>query len=688
MDLGTPDQPTPFHDLDAFSALPRLAGLRLSPDGHRLVTGVATPDAGPDGGAPRYVTALWEVDPTGARPARRLTRGQKGEGGARFTREGDLLFTATRPGAGEEDVPALWRLPAGGGEAEVVATRPGGISSVLTARDADVAVLTSPTLPTATDEESEKAARTARKDAGVRAILHDAYPVRYWDHDLGPAAARVLTTSTASGEESPAQARRWELRDVTGHIGHALGGEGLDGDLSPDGRTLVCTWVVPEEQGGRRSTLVSIDLVTGERTTLADRPDHEYGGPVLSPDGRSVAFADRLRGSTDAPHDSTVVVLDLLDPRAEPRPITTGWDRWATSIHWTPDGEQLLLTADQHGRGPVFAAAVDAGGVRQLTDDDFTYTDLQVAPDGRTAYALRSSYAAPAHPVRIDLTTGETTELRSPATAPELPGRLTEVRTTAEDGTEIRGWLALPHGASADAPAPLLLWIHGGPVSSWNAWSWRWCPWVMVARGYAVLMPDPALSTGYGRDFVGRGWGRWGDAPYTDLMAITDATERLPEIDPTRTAAMGGSFGGYMANWVAGHTDRFAAIVTHASLWALDGFGPTTDAAHFWRREMTPERQEANSPHHHADAITTPMLVIHGDKDYRVPIGEGIRLWWDLVSRSKEPDSAVPHRFLYFPDENHWILTPGHAKVWYDTVLAFVDHHVLGRPWRQPDLLG
>jgi len=151
---------------------------------------------------------------------------------------------------------------------------------------------------------------------------------------------------------------------------------------------------------------------------------------------------------------------------------------------------------------------------------------------------------------------------------------------------------------------------------------------------------------------------------------------------------MGGSFGGYMANWVAGHTDRFRAIVTHASLWALDQFGPTTDAAYYWKREMTEEMALANSPHRFADQITTPVLVVHGDRDYRVPIGEGLRLWWDLVSRSEDPEGRSPHKFLYFPDENHWVLTPNHAKVWYETVFAFLGHHVLGQEWQRPEMLG
>jgi dipeptidyl aminopeptidase/acylaminoacyl peptidase len=274
--------------------------------------------------------------------------------------------------------------------------------------------------------------------------------------------------------------------------------------------------------------------------------------------------------------------------------------------------------------------------------------------------------------------------LPAPAPSPAVPGTLDEVTATAEDGTPLRAWLVRPAGPG---PAPLVLWVHGGPLGSWNAWQWRWNPWLMAARGWAVLLPDPALSTGYGRAFVARGWGSWGDAPFTDVMALTDAALAMPGIDPDRTAAMGGSFGGYLVNWVAGHTDRFRAIVTHASLWSLPQFARTTDGPEYWRREMTAGMTAAHSPDAHADAITTPMLVIHGDKDYRVPVTEALALWTDLVARHGGDPAELPHRFLYFPDENHWVLTPQHAVLWYETVLAFLDHHVLGEDWSPPDLL-
>jgi dipeptidyl aminopeptidase/acylaminoacyl peptidase len=684
--------PTVFHDLDRYVAVPRLSGLALSPDGSRLVTTVST--LGPKGTS--YVSALWEVDPTGARAAFRLTRSAKGEAGAAFSHDGDLYFTSARPDpdaaeGGDEPVPALWRIPAVGGEARVVLSRPGGVGGVLCARDAERTLVSAGLMAGARTETEHKALSTVRKDASVDAILHDGYPIRFWDHDLGPSHPALFvaepdpeatepTGPTTVDHEAPLR-----LRLVSEGLGRAL--EEQTPAVSPDGTFALTPVTVFQARGDQHTALVRIDLADGTRTTVLDDPDGEFYSPLISPDSaRAVVVADSKSSPQRAPHPR-LSVLDLAGGKLTP--LAHEWDRWSRPVAWLPDGSAVLVVADDDGRGPVFRIEVATGEVTQVTHDDATYSDVVVAPDGTVAYGLRSSYAYPSEVVRIDLAGGEVTRLSGPVERPELPGRLEEVETTTADGVRVRGWLALPDSAG---PAPLLLWVHGGPLGSWNAWTWRWNPWLMVAQGYAVLLPDPALSTGYGQDFIQRGWGAWGKAPYTDLMAVTDAVEAREDIDATRTAAMGGSFGGYMANWIAGHTDRFKAVVTHASLWALDGFGPTTDAAFYWQREMTEEMGLANSPHLHVGDIVTPMLVIHGDKDYRVPIGEGLRLWYDLLAHSGLPaaeDGSTVHRFLYFPHENHWILAPQHAKVWYAVVNGFLAQHVLGEePAELPAVLG
>ena len=655
--------PTPFHDLDDFLALPRVSGLAVSPDGSRVVTTIAELNDK----RTEFISAVWELDPAGQRPARRLTQGAKGESAPAFTASNDLLFVAARATDDDDKPPAsLWRLPAAGGEATQILDLPGGVDAVHAAHAADVTLVSTSMLPSAKGVDDDKRLRALRKDAKVSAVLHTGYPVRHWDHDIGPAQPHLLDVDGG--------------RDLTPRPGQAMQEVALD--VSRDGRFVVTSWHAPGPGASVRSSLVRIDVGTGERTVIAEDPDADLELPAISPDGTTVAFA---RETIATPHRApriTLCVMRFGEPFVE---IATAWDRWPTSVSWSDDGGVLVVTADEAGRGPVFTVDPSTSEVVRRTDDDFTYSDVSAAAGG-VLYALRSNYATPQHPVRID-PDGTVTMLPC-VELPSLPGELTELTATAPDGTPIRSWLTLPDG---DDRAPLVLWVHGGPLGSWNAWHWRWNPWLLTAMGHAVLLPDPALSTGYGQDFIQRGWGAWGFAPYTDLMAATDAACAHPRVDETRTAAMGGSFGGYMANWIAGHTDRFDAIVTHASLWALDQFGPTTDGAYWWAREMTAEMTEQNTPHRHVGAISTPMLVIHGDKDYRVPIGEGLRLWYELLTDSALPaadDGTSPHEFLYFPTEGHWVLAPQHAKVWYQVVTAFLGRHVLGEQTPPPEILG
>jgi dipeptidyl aminopeptidase/acylaminoacyl peptidase len=663
MGMATTPVPTPFDDLDEFLALRRASGLAVSPDGSRVVTSITELNEK----RTEFVSAIWELDPAARQPARRLTRGAKGEASPAFTADGDVLFVAARPTEDDDKPPAsLWRLPAAGGEAVEALALTGGVDGVRCARTAAVTVVTAKLLRSASGIDEDKRLRTLRKDNKVSAVLHSGYPVRYWDHDLGPDQPHLLDI------DGP--------RDLTPQPGDAL--READFDVSPDGSFVVMSWHDRAPGAAIRGSLVRIDVATGQRTTIADDPEADLGQPAISPDGSAVAFTRETHSTPDKAPRITLCHMRFGGPVVE---LSGEWDRWPTSVNWSADGTALLVTADENGRGPIFAVDPSSGAVTRLTNDDYTYSDVHPAPEG-VVYAMRSSYAWPPHPVRIDRD-GTVAELPCVA-APELPGTLTEVAATADDGQPVRSWLALPHG---DTPAPLVLWVHGGPLGSWNTWHWRWNPWLLVAKGYAVLMPDPALSTGYGQDFIQRGWGAWGFAPYTDLIAATDAACAHPRVDETRTAAMGGSFGGYMANWIAGHTDRFDAIVTHASLWALDQFGPTTDGAYWWAREMTPEMAEQNSPHRYVGRIRTPMLVIHGDKDYRVPIGEALRLWFELLTESGLPaaeDGTSPHRFLYFPSENHWVLTPQHAKIWYQVVTAFLARHVLGEDVELPETLG
>ena len=308
-------------------------------------------------------------------------------------------------------------------------------------------------------------------------------------------------------------------------------------------------------------------------------------------------------------------------------------DHWVSPV-WL-DEDTLVATSDDQGRGSVWIGGFTDPAPRRLAGgpgQDLAFSAASVA--GGAIIASASGIAVAPYPVRIDPTTGEVHELPNPADAVAPVGTLTEVTATAEDGTALRAWLRLPEG---EGPHPLVVFAHGGPWGSWNAWTYRWNPNPFVDAGYAVLLPDPAISTGYGQAMIDRGQHELGGAPYTDIMALTDATEARADIDAERTAFAGGSYGGYMANWVAGHTgDRFRCIVTHASLWDTETMGHTTDNSG-WDRPMRTQNPQYNPKEHVRYFIVVPMLVIHGDKDYRVPIAQGHALWYDLHEFSATP---------------------------------------------------
>ncbi|KAA2254888.1 S9 family peptidase [Solihabitans fulvus] len=673
---------SPFADLSEFLALPRVSSLAISPDGSRLVTVVSEQAA--DGKT--WQGSLWEVDPQGKRPARRLTRAAKTESSPVFATDGSVLFVSSR--ADQEAKPedskagkssaALWLLPPTGEARQVYAPKR-GVQTVRVARDAGTLLVTTSAHPDTPLGEADEEHQKAREDAGVTAILHEAYPVRYWDHDLGPDQRRLGVAAPMSTEDG----RLGDLTDVTsqpdGRIGESTA-------ISPDGRWVVYYREVEVSPGyGPRGSLRLVPATGGEPRTLADQEQHTFEQPVFTPDSSAVICVRYFDSTKEEPPNVALIRVDLAT--GELTELAPDFPDQPDGPMVSPSGDAVYFFSTHKGHRPVWRLDLASGDITRLTASGH-YTDLQVSPDGSALYALRDAIDHPAQPVRLDPTLAEQdpVPLLAPGALDAVPGTLTEIETTVADGRTVRSWLVLPEGASADRPAPLLLWVHGGPMMSWNGWTWRWNPWTAAARGYAVLLPDPALSTGYGQDFIRAGWGAWGAAPFTDLMAITDVAVARPDIDGNRTAAMGGSFGGYMANWIATQTSRFRAIVTHASLWNLDAFTGSTDSSYYWMREMgdplaDPERIAANSPHLRVADIKTPMLVIHGDKDYRVPIGEGLRLYFDLVRH------GVDAKFLYFPTENHWVLTPGNARVWYETVFAFLAEHVLDEPWRRPELI-
>ena len=256
--------------------------------------------------------------------------------------------------------------------------------------------------------------------------------------------------------------------------------------------------------------------------------------------------------------------------------------------------------------------------------------------------------------------------------------RIEERHAGAPDGTPVQFRLVRP--PASGAPGPGLMWIHGGPVGAWgDAWHWRWNPLVAAARGYTVALPNPRGSTGFGQSFVEGIWGNvWGATCYEDLMAVADELAADDEVDAGELVAMGGSFGGYMTNWIGTQTDRFSCLVTHAGLADLRAFHGVTDYPAWWALMFGVNPLEGRdafdrySPLHHIEGWTSPTLIIHGERDYRVPIGEALVLFESLQSMGVESE------LLAFPDENHWILKPRNVVEWYGHSLEYIGRHTSG----------
>ena len=389
--------PSPWLDLDAYVALPRLGALTLSPDGSTLLCAVQALDAEKTA----YTSSLWRVDPAGERAATRYTRSVQGEAAAGFLPDGSLLFTSKRdvPAAGEDapkkSTTALWCLPAGGGEAYVLARRDGGWGQVLTTPDADTVVLSVLMHRGAEDEEADAALREARQKKKVSALLHTGYPVRYWDHDLGAETTR-LKVATLNGEGDK---KLDDLRDLTGDVGRAV----EDAVLSRDGRTVVATWGVAGRGGETASELVAIDVVTGERRVLASSPDHEFGSPVISDDSRTVVCVRVQKSTPTSPPVPRLYVIDLATGQG--RVLADDWDRWPSPVAFSPDGATVYATADEDGAAPIFAVSVADATPRRLTEDG-AHSSVVRSPDGSTLFALRASYLSPGEVVAVDVASG------------------------------------------------------------------------------------------------------------------------------------------------------------------------------------------------------------------------------------------------------------------------------------------
>jgi dipeptidyl aminopeptidase/acylaminoacyl peptidase len=454
-----------------------------------------------------------------------------------------------------------------------------------------------------------------------------------------------------------------------------LGGQDMY-SISPDGQELAYTSNIDEVEAiSTNNEIFLVPMAGGPPKKISTSPGND-NTPLYSPDGTHIAWRSMARAGFEADKESLVVYQREL---GQSRTLAADWDLSVGSFAWTPDSKMIFFGAEDHGDSPLWALPLDAKApaIVARTHAD----DLVFSKDGRTLFFSRVSIQAPSEIARIEVSgTGKSVVIpvtrvnESLLSQIEMPP-LEWFTFKGADNADVQGFLVKPPGFDASKKYPLKFLIHGGPQGAWgNSWTYRWNAELFAANGYVVVMINFHGSTGYGQKFTDSISGDWGGKPYVDLMKGLDYVEKTyPFIDKNREAALGASYGGYMANWVLGHTDRFKCIVSHDGVFNTESAYGTTEELWFneWEFKGPPwknrELYRKFSPHLFAEKFKTPTLVVHGQLDFRLDVSEGFQLFTTL-QRLK-----VPSKMLYFPDEGHWVLKPQNSRLWWKTVNDWVD---------------
>ncbi|MFN3198867.1 MAG: prolyl oligopeptidase family serine peptidase [Bradymonadia bacterium] len=651
--------------IDDFVALTRVGKTRVAPDGQWLVCEVSTLDQEKG----KYTHDLWRVEINGGDPVP-LTWGSSRDHSPSFRADGAVLFLSNRDlkegKSGEDTRQQVWVLPAQGGEPRPLTHEPLGVSGFIV-RGGHL-VLLCPHLPGVPESEQHSTWRERQKH-GSSALRYTEMTVRFWDHWLGASESRLVVCD-GEGEQRQIIEGPWPadaLREA-------------DYDLSRDGTRIAVTVNRRGADGVRDRTIALATLPECEWRIVGHSERVDHVGVCFSPDGRSIATVRHER-HIDAVGKPTLWRYASDGSDSEGVPLGEACDLWPQLLCWSPEGDGVLVTADVEATVTAFKIPVHGAPERLISSEHGgSHTSIELLPgtDVLTLVGVRSTLIQPPEPF-ICVAGGSPRVLaRMSGFDPSIGEEITVARHHASGagGTPVEMLVVSPKVPKTGRGA--MIWIHGGPIAHHaDGWHWRWNALIgALHTGCTVVLPNPRGSTGYGQTFIEDIWhNAWGEACYTDVMAVADHTEALEGVDPQKIAVLGGSFGGYMANWIGGHTDRFCCLVSHAGIYRFSAFGGMTDEPGWFALQIggAPDgaRPEVSySPHTAIEHWKTPTLITHGEKDYRVPIGESIMLFEALQRR------GVPSELMIFPDEGHWINRPANIKMWYKVCLDYVCEHI------------
>ncbi|HZL85623.1 MAG TPA: S9 family peptidase [Candidatus Krumholzibacteria bacterium] len=608
---------------------------------------------------------LWLLDTTQKAEPRRLTTNEGPDSSPRWSPDGKRLAYVSKRG---EDPAQLYLLSMSGGEPERVTELPVAVSDPRWFSDGKRLVFLASTWPDLNDDFAAVRKRLdEQKQDKTRAQRSESRLWRYWDHPLTdgtiPHIFVIDLESRKITDLLSGSARQMDLDDPAGTW-----------DIAPDGSEIAFSANVTEAP--HRTLDVDVLVVStsgGEaRRLTADNPADDVR-PRYTPDGRFIVFGRARRPEIDpdfthlASYERKTGTIRMLSP---------GWD--AQPSGWTCglDGKTLYFHSVSQGRSNLYALGIGGGTPRLLVRGGNT-GNVAVAPGGKL-YFTYDTLTQPAEiwSAKSDGSGAQAlTSFNAELMASLELGSVRDVTFAGAGGDPVQMFVVLPPNAVNGTPLPLLQVIHGGPHGSWlDQFHYRWNAALLASRGFLVALVNFHGSTGSGQAFCESILGAHGDKPFTDIMQSTDWLIAQGLVDSTRMAAAGGSYGGYLVDWILGHSDRFKALVSHAGVYDL--MGQFASDSHWGRANNygalpweDPQRIDLWSPNQYAANFRTPTLVLHGEKDYRVPVTQGIELYGVLTAK------GVPARLVVFPDENHWIVKPQASRLWHQELFAWVEKH-------------